>query len=247
VRRLALAITVLAWASLVWAPAQAPARQRTGIRASFSPERLGSATTVSLSFKITAGKTAPAALTAMSIAYPRNLGFVTSGLGLAACSTRTLERLGPEACPANSKMGYGSAVVEIPIGPSIVKENVVLTVFAGPSPDGYLHLLVCASGKEPVLATAILSGVLLPGRLSVVVPPIPSLPEAPYVSLVQMHLTIGGKLTYYKQRDGATVAYRPAGVGLPQRCPRGGFAFAAAFVFRDGSRSNARTAVPCPR
>jgi hypothetical protein len=215
--------------------------------AAFTPERLGAATTVSFAFQIAAGGGAPVPLSGVELAYPRNLGFATSGLGLAACSPAVLEALGPAACPANSHMGYGSALVEIPIGPELVSETVRLALFAGPSPDGYLHLLVSATGESPVIALVVLSGELFPGHLSIVVPPIPSLPEAPYVALVEMHLTLGGHLTYYETVRGARVAYHPAGVGLPSRCPRGGFAFAAAFGFLDGSASRARTVVPCPR
>ncbi len=243
-RVLAVALTLALCACL---PAGAGAAQTARINATFTPERLGAATTISFAFQIAAGGQAPAALTGIDIAYPRNLGFATSGLGLAACSQAVLEAFGPSGCPANSQMGYGSAVVEIPIGPELVKETVRLAVFAGPSPDGYLHLLVCATGAFPVIAVAVLSGVLLPGRLRIVVPPNPSLPEAPYVSVAQMQLTLGGQLTYYETVAGARVAYRPAGVGLPSRCPRGGFAFAATFAFLDGSASRARTAVPCPR
>jgi len=183
----------------------------------------------------------------MQLAYPANLGLATSGLGLASCSPSELELLGIEACPPDSRMGSGSAIVEIPIGPAIVRENVQLELFAAPSPDGHLHVLVSADGFSPVIAHVVLSGVLLAGRLSIVVPPIPSLPEAPYVSVTQMQLTLGGDLTYYEQAGGRSVAYRPPGVGLPGRCPRGGFPFAATFAFADGTETRARTAVPCPQ
>lgn len=217
------------------------------MHASFAPERLGAATTVSLGFRITAGADAPVALNAFDLAYPSNLGLATSGLGLAACPPEALQAVGTAACPADSRMGGGSALVEIPIGPEIVTEKVQLTLFAGPSPDGRLHVLVYASGTFPVIAQAVLYGVLRSGHLSIVVPPIPSLPDGPYVALAQMRLTLGGRLTYYEQVGGRTVAYHPAGVGLPQSCPHGGFSFAATFTFIDGGHARARTAVACPR
>ncbi len=224
----------------------AGAAQTARINARFTPERLGGATAMSFGFQITASR-APPALKQVEVSYPRNLGFATSGLGLAACQQRVLETAGPSRCPANSQMGSGSAIVEIPIGPELIKERIHLAVFAGPSSDGYLHLLVCATGVTPVIAVVVLRGVVLAGHLRIIVPPIPSLPEAPYVSVAQMQLTLGGKLTYYKQVDGEPVPYRPAGVGLPDRCPRGGFAFGATFAFLDGTHARARTTVPCPR
>jgi hypothetical protein len=62
-----------------------------------------------------------------------------------------------------------------------------------------------------------------------------------------MHLTLGGRLTYYERVHGRNIAYHPAGIGLPRSCPRGGFPFAATFRFLDGRHAGAQTRVPCPR
>jgi|HubBroStandDraft_2_1064218.scaffolds.fasta_scaffold03144_3 hypothetical protein len=228
-------------------PADAGAQPGAKINARFTPERLGAATTVSLGFQLPArdGRS-PAALSSMQLAYPANLGLATSGLGLASCSPSELEALGGAGCPANSRMGFGSATVELALKVEIVTEHIALELFAGPSPDGYLHVLVYASGVFPVYAQVLLSGVLLRGQLSITVPPIPSFPEAPDVVMTQMQLTLGGHLTYYERVAGKRVAYHPAGVGLPSRCPSGGFPFAATFVFLDGGQLSAHTAVPCP-
>jgi hypothetical protein len=59
-------------------------------------------------------------------------------------------------------------------------------------------------------------------------------------------VTIGGNLTYYERSHGKRVAYRPQGILLPKRCPRGGFRFHADFSFLDGTRSEAQTVVKCP-
>jgi hypothetical protein len=182
----------------------------------------------------------------MQLAYPPNLGLATSGLGLASCSPSELEAFGGEGCPANSRMGFGSASVELALKVETVTEHVSLELFAGPSPDGYLHVLVYASGVFPVYAQVLLSGVLLRGQLSITVPPIPSFPEAPDIVMTQMQLTLGGHLTYYERVGRKLVAYHPAGVGLPTSCPSGGFPFAATFLFLDGGQLRARTAVPCP-
>lgn len=248
-----VAVTAIALCAMLPCPAQAeqrpalhPALHAT-MHARFTPKRLGSATTVSLGFQITAGADAPTALSSIDLAYPPNLGLATSGLGLAACSPQALAVVGSAVCPADSRMGGGSALVEIPIGPAIIKETVQLALFAGPSPDGRLHILVYASGLFPVIAQVVLSAVLMSGHLNVTVPPIPSLPDGPYVALAQMRLTLGGHLTYNERVGGRTITYHPAGVALPRSCPRGGFPFAATFAFIDGARARAHTAVACPR
>jgi hypothetical protein len=215
--------------------------------AAFTPERLGAPTTVSFGFQLKQGGQVPAPLSGIELSYPRDLGLATSGLGLAYCDPSRLSEEGPEICPANSRMGGGSALVEIPLGGFVHQERVQLSLFAGPSPNGYLHLLVAAVGSFPVSALVVLSAELLPGRLRIVVPPIPTLPEGPYVALVEMHLTVGGHLTYYEMVKGHPVAYHPAGVGLPGTCPRGGFRFAAAFILLDGERAASRASVACPK
>ena len=228
-------------------PSVSAASNIARMSAKFTPEHLGRATAVSFAFHLRASGLVPPPLAAVSIAYPRNLGLATSGLGLAPCSIYKLEAVGPSACPANSHMGSGSALIELQIGPSAIHETVKLTLLAGPSPDGYLHVLIYAFGDTPVVAGVVLSAVLLPGHLNIVVPPIPSVPEAPYVSLAELHITLGGNLTYYETINGENVPYHPAGVGLPDRCPPGGFVFASTFKFLNGSHSRARTAVACPR
>jgi hypothetical protein len=66
------------------------------------------------------------------------------------------------------------------------------------------------------------------------------------VSVIELHSTIGPKkVVYYEQVDGRTLAYRPLGILLPRRCPRGGFRFAARFVFSNETSASAETAVPC--
>jgi hypothetical protein len=215
--------------------------------AALAPDRLGAATTVSLGFEIAAGEQAPALLTGIDFRYPANLGILTSGLGVASCPPAALEAHGPSICPPDSRMGSGSALVEIPIGPRIVRETAQIALLAGPSQGGYFHLLVSATGVSPVAARVVLFTELLPGEMQIPVPPIPSLPGAPYVAVVSMHLTIGGQLTYFERAHGRSVAYRPVGIGLPRSCPPGGFPFAASFSFLDGGHANARAVVACPR
>jgi hypothetical protein len=215
--------------------------------AKLSPERLGRPTTISAGFQVSSGAARPPVLTAVKLSFPHNLGFATSGLGLATCEPALLEESGPDVCPANSLMGHGSALVEIPLGGFLHTEHVQLGLFAAPSPSGYLKVLVSGIGSFPVSALVVLSAELLPSALSITVPPLPTLPEGPYVSLLEMHLGLGGRLTYHEQVGGKTVAYYPPGIALPRSCPRGGFPFAATFAFLGGKSATAHARVACPR
>jgi hypothetical protein len=235
-------------------PAGALAAPAVKLSATLTPEHLGRATTIGFGFQIeTPAGQAPTPLTQFAVRYPANLGLATSGLGVAVCSSATLAVSGPGACPADSRMGSGSASGEVAIGPEVHQEVTDVAIFRGPDQEGHLALFFYASGENPVIAQLVLPGLLLPapapfgGLVNIAVPPIPSLPEAPDIALVGLRSTIGAEhLTYYERVDGKLVAYRPNGILLPDSCPRGGFPFAAELSFEDGSRVDAHTAVPCP-
>jgi len=242
----ALAGTLALAACLALPAAAAAAGTSARMSAAFIPERLGAPTTVSFAFQVADGGLAPAPLTGITLTYPRGLGLATSDLGIMACPPLALETSDPAACPTDSRMGAGSATVEIAFGPYLVPEQVTLTLFAGPSTDGYLHLLIYARGETPVQAGVVMTAVLARGQIAITVPPIPSLPEAPYVSVTEMHITLGGNLTYYETVHGRSIPYHPAGISLPDTCPRGGFRFASRLAFLDGESASTRTVVACP-
>jgi hypothetical protein len=222
--------------------------ERASISAGFSPERLGAPTAVSLGFDVRAVDGGlPAALTGIELRYPRELGLGTSGLGLAACDPAKLKLDGPRACPPDSIMGRGSALAKFQVSPEVSEETASIALVAGPSQNGYLKLLISATGAYPVAARIVMSTLLVPGRLRISVPLVPGVPEGPDVAVVAVNATIGGRLTYYERVHGRRTAYRPRGVLLPRRCPRGGFRFSATFSFLDGAHAQAGTVVPCPR
>lgn len=240
----ALALAVL----LALASPPARGAQLASIGAGFSPERLGAPTALSLGFDIrTSDGSLPSALTGIAFHYPPQLGFGTSGLGLATCAPAKLGYYGPGACPANSIMGRGSALAKFQVSPEISEETATIALVAGPSQNGYINMLISATGTFPVAARIVMSALLLPGRLQFSVPLVPGIPGGPDVAVVRVHATIGGRLTYYERRHGRRIAYRPAGIKLPRRCPRGGLRFAATFSFLDGTATQAQTVVPCRR
>jgi hypothetical protein len=224
------------------------------LHVSLTPERLGAGTTITFGFKIaTTPGQVPSPLTDIALLYPYNLGIGTSGLGLASCPLPRLEAEGPKSCPVNSHMGYGSAVVEVPFGPGIIRETTGITLLSGPVQHGHLALLFYANGISPLSAQIIFPGLILPatapfgGRLQTTLPLVPSIPEAPDATVVSLHTTLGPlHITYYEHVRGRLVGFHPRGIVLPKRCPRGGFRFSAELGFQDGGRATAHTTVPCP-
>jgi hypothetical protein len=233
--------------------AQAVSEQAT-LSASFSPDRLATPTTITFGFHLsTAEGTAPPPLTGLDLKMPAGMNYTTTTLGLAICQPTVLQAQGPAGCPANSRLGYGSAYVEVPFGTGSGHEIPEVQALSGPSPKGNLVVLFYANGLYPVAAQLAFSGEVLPAsgrfgsQLATTVPLVASVPGGPDVSIVNVTSTIGpNHLTYYRHVHGRLVPFHPRGVEVPERCPRGGFPFAAQFTFEDGSQTSATTTVPCP-
>jgi hypothetical protein len=237
------------------APASALALSEDAtLDASFSPDRLGTPTTITFGFHLaTSEGTAPPPLTSLDLKMPAGLNYTTTTLGLAICQPATLLERGLAGCPPNSRLGFGSADVEVPFGAGAGTEIPEVQAVAGPSPNGNLTVLFYANGLYPVSAQLTFAGEVLPAggrfgsQLAVDVPLVTSVPGGPDVSIVSVTTTIGpSHLTYYKHVHGRLVPFAPQGVSVPERCPPGGFPFAAEFRFQEGASTNASTIVPCP-
>jgi hypothetical protein len=247
------AILLAAVLSGICLPVAAQAAPSAMLNATFIPKRLGQRATLDFAFSFSApAGQVPPPLTQIELRYPDNLGLGLSGLGLATCTVQTLEASGPSGCPANSVMGHGAALTGIVLGSTIVTESAPITILRSPDQEGHLAVLFSAEGTTPVDTRIVFPGLLLPapapfgGQVSVGVPLVPTLPGAPFISVIRLHATLGPqKVIYYEQVNGRTLAYQPRGILLPDSCPRGGFPFAAQFSFVDGSHTSARTAVPC--
>ncbi len=237
------------------APAAAHAvAERATLHASFSPNRLGAPTTIHFGFNVsTVEGSAPPPMTGIDLKMPAGMNYTRTTLGLALCKPEALLARGLAGCSPNSRLGFGSAVVEVPFGTGSGHEIPELQALSGPSATGNLVVLFYANGLMPVYAQLAFTGEVLPAsglfgsQLAVNVPLVTSVPGGPDVSIVSVQSTIGpSHLTYYRHVHGRRVAFHPRGVSVPERCPRGGFPFAAEFSFLDGSRTTASTTVPCP-
>lgn len=235
-------------------PATAGAAQTVTLHTSFSPDKLGASTTVGFSFQIAnTNGGLPSPLTALSLHLPAGIDYVTTTLGLATCQPSTLLERGLSGCPPNSRVGFGSALVEVPFGTGSGHEIPEIQALMGPPHDGNIVVLFYANGQEPVYAQIVFQGELvtgsnaLGGDLDAAIPLIPSVTNGPPVSILSVESTIGpSHLTYYKHVHGKKVAFHPQGVSVPLNCPHGGFPFTANFTFLDGTSAVASSTVPCP-
>ncbi len=233
----------------------AQAAETVSLHTSFSPNRLGASTTIGFGFTI--GSTTgglPSPLTHVDLRMPKGMNYVSTTLGLSICQPEDLIKSGLKGCSPNSRLGYGSAFVEVPFGSQAGQEIPEIQALMGPPHEGNVVVLFYANGLTPVFAQIVFAGELLPGEgpfggdLSTSIPEIKSVTNGPPVSIINVNSTIGpSHLTYYKRVHGKLVGYRPQGVSLPLRCPKGGFPFEAQFAFLDGSTVLAHSVVPCPR
>ena len=254
---LTAATALLGCASLSVSAASALAAGETeqaSLHAAFSPNKLGQSTTISFGFHLqTASGLAPPPLTGVVLHMPAGMNYTLTTLGLAICQQAVLQAQGVNGCSPNSRVGSGSALVEVPFGTGAGHEIPEIQAVVGPPNNGNMVVLFYANGQTPVFAQLVFTGEVLPAsgvfgsELSTSVPLIPSVPNGPDVSIVNVNATIGPSgLTYYKHVHGKLKPFHPLGIGVPEHCPSGGFPFSALFTFNDGSQASASTTVPCP-
>jgi hypothetical protein len=249
-----IVVLVVALAACGCLPAMAGATQTATLHASFSPDKLGAGTTIGFGFQIASTNgLPPAPLRSLSLHLPAGIDYVTTTLGLAICQPANLLARGLAGCSPNSRLGFGSAVVETPFGQGSGHETSEIQALMGPPHNGNLVVLFYTDGLKPISSQIVFQGELaagsetLGGSLDAAIPLIPSLPGSPPVSILSVQSTIGpSHLTYYTHSHGKTVAFHPQGVSVPLHCPRGGFPFSASFSFSDATSTVATSTVPCP-
>jgi hypothetical protein len=249
-------VLVAALAMCAGLPVSARAGQTVTLNTSFTPDRLGARTTIEFGFQVhsTIPGRAPSPVTDVDLHLPAGLGLATSTLGLANCAPADLIAGGVDGCPANARIGFGSARVAVPAEVEPVEEEGSLTALVGPPNSEHLEVLFYAEGHSPVFAQLVFPGQVLSdnapfsGRLDTAIPLIPTWPGGPDVAVTQMTSTIGPLgLTYYRHAHGQIVPFHPRGIVVPKRCPRRGFPFRADIAFLDGTQQSATSSVPCPR
>jgi len=209
-----------------------------------SPERLGARTVLSLTIQFAGPSSGvPTPVRRSILRFPAGLTLEVPHLS--SCSPSRVRAHGAGACPADSALGRGHALIEADVGSQPMDENVSLSVFLGPLHNLQPAIEVIGQGYTPLDERALLGGTLLPAggpygeALTLLIPSIPTLPLGPDASIVTFSLEIGARAPHEVRTANA--------LRLPAGCPAGGFPFAAEFVYADGSVGSSSTVVPCPR
>jgi hypothetical protein len=235
-RALLTGIAVLGWAASASATAQAATV--ASIHPSLQPDRLGASTALTLALRYSAVEEGregvPAPVRTIVTQLPAGLRIDLRGVQ--GCSATRLRQDGAAGCPSGSLLGRGHAALEVHAGSQTLPEQAAEWAFRGPNRGSSPTLEILGQGYTPLyertVSTGVLSGDHAPygSELTVSIPPIPTLVYEPDASLTSMSLTIS--------RNGT--------IAVPGSCPAGGFAFAAASTFADGSTATATASVPCP-
>jgi hypothetical protein len=223
-----------------------PVRAQTSatIAPSFSPNVPGARAALTFTVRYAGGELGvPSPLRHAVLRFPAGLGLHIPHLR--SCSTERLRDRGASACPVQSRIGGGRALVESLPGPQPVVENVTLHAFLGPPQNLRPTFEIIAEGLAPIAVSVVLEGTMRLDRapygeqLVMSIPPIPTIPSQPDASITMFSLTVGTSTRRHKHDANAVV--------LPPRCPPRGFPFAAEFTFADGSSASAAATTPCPR
>jgi len=232
------------------------------LSAVFDPDAtLGSDTAIDVTLQLDPQRLTRAPLNEVRFAYPRSLGIVSSGLGLAACQRPETDfvnvlitgpRLG--GCSPNAVMALGTALALVRLtNGQVIPEYATITLLSGPLERGRLRLVAFVDGQHPFGAKLAFAGDVrgarapYGGELTVRMPAIPGIEDLATISLVELRISIGSHaIRYYERRKGRRVAYRPEGILLPTACPRRGFRFRVRVGFSDSSHRSATAVTPCP-
>lgn len=254
VRSIRSTAAVASACALLCATSNAAAAPHVVLRARFSPNELNTSSTLLYELSISE----PTPVESIQLRLPKGAQLAGSSLGLSEClPTLVLKDEGPEACPANSIVGRGTAIGGIQLNsspPRLIKVSAnVLLAFGPPEHEGtnptILILVEARSPYDLILVTSQLTPAASPYSyaLNIQVPLETSWTEGPDIALMHLSATIGPRgVTYRRHEHGHTIAFKPRGLTTPPHCPPKGFPFEARFRFYNGTEAVAHDRAACP-
>jgi hypothetical protein len=249
VRAAAAALPVCA--CLLLAPA-GRAQESLSVQASFAPDRLGVSTNLSLAADFASGTgRAPSPVTKFTLLAPAGIGVDTHGVG--TCAPAALERRGPDACPPDSRAGFGGGVGVLELPSETIRVPYTLDFFFAAKQSGELRLLVYVDAAAPAGVELVLVARQIAAPkpygfgITVEVPPVSTFPGLPNASIESVFVTVGSPdVAYYEPVHGHERLVRVRGVSVPRSCPSGGFPVQGMASFADGATLTTDPTIPCP-
>jgi hypothetical protein len=231
----------------------ASATETLVVHESFTPDRLGIPTNLSITanFLSTEG-TPPSPVVKLTLYAPAGLKIDAHGAG--TCSQSALTLHGPSGCPADSRAGFGGGVGVVALGNTIIHEPYTIDFFFGPASHGHLALLAYGSAVAPVPVELVVIAREVPAPkpyglgFSVEIPPISTIPGASLASVESAFATFGAtNVAYYEKVNGKRRLVHLRGMISPEHCPAGGFPSEGIVQFANGTSLTVNPTITCPR
>lgn len=223
------------------------------VHESFTPNRLGVPTNLSVTAKFSSTTGAPPSpIVKLTLYAPAGLRIDARGAG--ACSERVLQRRGPSGCPANSRAGFGGGVGLVELPKAVIHEPFTLDFFFAPSQHGHITLLAYASAVAPVSVELVVVAREVPAPkpyglgFSIEIPTVSTIPGASLASVESAFATFGAtNVAYYETSHGKRTLVHLRGMISPKHCPPGGFPSEGKIDFADGTTLTVNPTIPCPK
>ncbi len=252
-RKVTISIAAVLCCAFLLIAAAAQAEQTVQITAAtFSPDKLGVPTNVFGSATI--GSTdlpVPSPITHVNVYGPA--GVTLDLQGTATCTEAILLNEGPQACPKNSKAGFGGGEGVYELAHEIINEKFTLDFFLADNRPGHTVMLIYLNGATPVSIQLVFTAPVINSPkpyglgFSLNVPIIKVLPEASDASAKSSFLTLGARnVAYFKKVHGKRKLVHVKGIVTPKSCPRGGWPVATEFSFQDGTKVLSKSKIRCP-
>jgi hypothetical protein len=249
-----LVAALLVCACLVGA-AVAAASESFMVRARFTPDKLDVPTNLSVTARFestTAGSLPP--VTKVTAYAPAGMSVDVRGARTCTVTASQLQETGPSACPADSRIGFGSGTAKSELAGQFLSASFTLEFFLAPPKGGHRAFLVYVTSNSPSLlylglvAREISAPKPYGIGLTFTIPIIESLPGAGLGWVERALLTFGSSnVAYYRTVHGRRKLLHVKGIVAPASCPRGGFPLEAIVEYADATTGTAKTTIPCPR
>jgi hypothetical protein len=239
-----LILAVAAWASEVFT-----------VHARFTPDKLGVPTNLSATatFTSTAAGSLPP-VTKVTAYAPEGTSVDVQGARTCTVTAVKLQEAGPSACPADSRIGFGSGTAKSELAGEILSAQFTLEFFLAPPENGRRAFLIYVNSDSPsslqlgLVAREIRGPKPYGIGLTFTIPIVPSLPGAALGWVERALLTFGSpNVAYYRTVHGKRKLQHVKGILTPRSCPRGGFPVEAMVEYANATISTAKTTIPCPR
>jgi len=182
----------------------------------------------------------PSPITSVTVYLPT--GVKLNPKAFQTCSSAILASHEVQKCPAKSIASpKGEVTGMVSFGSSRVFEKVTVQAFFSAGNK----LTFYAEGREPALIEVTSVGGFSPAsnpfgqKLSVEVPLVATVPEAPYASEMSIKVKVGAAYMKHKK----LISYGT----VPKKCPKGGFPGKVEVKFLSGESTTNTIKVPCPK